>query len=69
MDSPDNEKGRYADEVLHQVMLTKGFWLAETTVTQALWQAVKSDNPSRFKGDNCPVENVSWHDAQDLFNN
>jgi formylglycine-generating enzyme required for sulfatase activity len=43
--------------------LTQGFWLAETTVTQALWQAVKSDNPSHFKGDNLPVEQVSWHDA------
>jgi formylglycine-generating enzyme len=64
MGSLETEQGRYEDEVLHEVTLTKGFWLAETTVTQVLWQAVKSDNPSYFKGDNRPVENVSWDDAQ-----
>jgi sulfatase modifying factor 1 len=67
MGSPDSERGRWEDEVLHEVTLTKGFWLAETTVTQVLWQAVKGDNPSRFKGDNRPVEQVSWQDAQDFI--
>lgn len=42
----------------HQVILTQGYWLAETACTQALWQA--GDNPSSFKGENNPVENVSW---------
>jgi formylglycine-generating enzyme required for sulfatase activity len=64
MGSSGTEQGHWKDEVLHQVTLTKGFWLAETTVTQALWRAVKSDNPSHFKGDNRPVEQVSWNDAQ-----
>ncbi len=64
MGSPEGEKGRYDDEDLHSVTLSQGFWLAETTVTQALWQAVKSENPSYFKGDNRPVETVSWEDVQ-----
>lgn len=64
MGSPDTESGRWDDEDLHSVMLSQGFWLAETTVTQALWQAVMGDNPSRFKGDNRPVEQVSWDYAQ-----
>lgn len=66
MGSPENEEGRYDDEVLHQVTLTQGFWMAETTVTQALWQAVMDgENPSRFQDDpNNPVEQVSWNDAQ-----
>lgn len=64
MGSPETEQGRHENEVLHQVTLTKGFWLAETTVTQALWQAVKTDKPSHFNGDNRPVETVSWNDAQ-----
>ena len=64
MGSPKTEKGRWEDEVLHQVTLSKGFWMAETPVTQALWQALMGENPSRFQGDNRPVEQVSWHDSQ-----
>ena len=64
MGSPENEQGRYDDEDLHSVTLSQGFWLGETTVTQALWQAVMSTNPSHFKGENRPVENVSWDDVQ-----
>ena len=64
MGSPETEKGRYHNEVLHQVTLSKGFWMAETPVTQALWQAVMGDNPSSFKGEKRPVEQVSWNDAQ-----
>lgn len=67
MGSPDDEQGRLQHEVLHPVTLSRGFWLAETTVTQALWQAVTGDNPSQFKGDNRPVERVSWDDAQDFI--
>lgn len=64
MGSPETEQGRYDDEVLHEVTLSKGFWMAETTVTQALWQAVMGANPSHFNGDNLPVEQVSWDDTQ-----
>lgn len=64
MGSPEDEKGRYDDETQHWVTLTNGFWLAETTVTQALWQAVMGDNPSEFKAEQNPVERVSWNDAQ-----
>ncbi len=73
MGSPENEPERggggseagKGSETRHQVTLTQGFWLADTTVTQAFWQAVMGDNPSQFK-DNAenPVEQVSWHDAQ-----
>ena len=67
MGSPPDEPERYNDEVLHQVTLTRGFWLADTTVTQALWQAVMGNKPSRFKGAERPVERVSWKDAQDFI--
>jgi formylglycine-generating enzyme required for sulfatase activity len=46
------------------VTLTQGLWLGETTVTQALWEAVMGENPSEFKGPERPVEQVSWDDAQ-----
>lgn len=40
------------------------YFIAETEVTQALWKAVMGRNPSYFKGNNLPVENVSWTDCQ-----
>jgi formylglycine-generating enzyme required for sulfatase activity len=60
MGSPDYEEGRHADEMQHLVKITKGFWLAKTQTTQAQWQAVMRANPSYFKGDDRPVERVSW---------
>jgi len=63
MGSPESEAGRYYNELLHEVILTQGYWLADTTCTQALWQAVMGNNPSEFKKDLNPVENVSWRDA------
>ena len=52
------------EKPVHDVTITQGFWLGETTVTQALWQAVMGDNPSDFKGEDLPVEKVSWDDAK-----
>ncbi len=64
MGSPPEEPGRSPDEgPRHQVELTRGCWLGETPVTQALWEAVIPRNPSRFPGADRPVESVSWHDA------
>jgi formylglycine-generating enzyme required for sulfatase activity/actin-like ATPase involved in cell morphogenesis len=64
MGSPKSEAGHHENETQHQVILTQGFWLADTACTQALWQAVMSDNPSWFKGEELPVENMSWEDVQ-----
>ena len=47
----------------HQVTLSS-YSIGETEVTQALWKAVMGSNPSYFKGDNLPVETVSWNDCQ-----
>ncbi|MCI5140102.1 MAG: formylglycine-generating enzyme family protein, partial [Candidatus Electrothrix sp. AR1] len=63
-DEPERYDKRYDNEILHQVTLSEGFWLGATTVTQALWQAVIKENPSEFKGEERPVEKVSWEDAQ-----
>ncbi|WP_372368126.1 formylglycine-generating enzyme family protein [Candidatus Uabimicrobium sp. HlEnr_7] len=63
MGSPETEEGRNEDEVQHQVTISKGFWLAETTCTQELWEAVMENNPSEFKGDKKPVDRVSWDDC------
>lgn len=46
-----------------RVTITRPFFLGATEVTQAQWIAVMGSNPSHFKGDRLPVENVSWEDA------
>lgn len=64
MGSPDNEPERCSDEKLHRVDITHDFYLSKTLVTQAQWQAVLGDNPSRFRCNNLPVESVSWLNVQ-----
>jgi formylglycine-generating enzyme required for sulfatase activity len=69
MGSPEGEAGRYDDEgPRHEVRLTKGFWLGDTPVTQALWTAAMGNNPSTFKDPQRPVEQVTWDDAQQFLN-
>ena len=51
------------DEIPHQVTLTKDFFIGRTEITQAQWKAVMENNPSNFKGDDLPVEWISWNDA------
>jgi len=64
MGSPEGELGRFSDEKQHQVTLRRGFWMLETEVTQAMWKGITGSNPSHFKGDKLPVEQVSWEDCQ-----
>ena len=59
-DAYDNEKPA------HSVTLD-GYYIGKYEVTQELWKAVMGSNPSNFKGDNLPVENVSWNDVQEFL--
>ena len=70
MGTPTSADG-YADErPVTQVRISRGFWLGQHEVTQAEWQAVMGTNPSRFSGcGQCPVEQVSWNDAQEFIGN
>ena len=61
MSAADGEND--SNEVPHQATLTRDFYLAQTEVTQAQWRAVMGTNPSYFKGNDLPVEQVSWNDA------
>lgn len=65
--TPEQENVYKSAKPAHQVTLTKGYYIGQTEVTQALWKAVMGKNPSKFKGDNLPVENVSWNDCQDFI--
>ncbi len=50
----------------HKVTLSD-YYIGKTEVTQALWKAVMGNNPSSSKGDNKPVECVSWNDCQEFI--
>ena len=54
------------EKPVHSVTLS-GYYIGKTEVTQVLWEAVMGINPSRFKGDYLPVENVSWDDCQEFI--
>lgn len=61
--SPSTEQGRKDDEKQHTLRVGK-YWIAETEVTQKQWNTIMSFNPSKFKGDDLPVDSVSWNLAQ-----
>jgi len=65
MGSPKKELGRTSEETLHYVELTKGFYMDITEVTQKSFNSLMGYNPSKFSscGDDCPVDQVSWHEA------
>ncbi|MDJ0715186.1 MAG: formylglycine-generating enzyme family protein [Prochloraceae cyanobacterium] len=74
MGSPENEKGRYDDESPQHQVTVSPFFMGKYPVTQAQWKAIASrtelkveidlePDPSEFKGDNRPVEQVNWYEA------
>ena len=63
-----SENGKYDNEKpVHEVTVSS-FYMGKYEVTQAEYQAVMGSNPSDFKGNNRPVENVSWYDAVEYCN-
>lgn len=63
------EQGRdcYDSETPAHSVTSSDFYMGETEVTQALWKAVMGSNPSYYKGDDLPVERVSWNDCQEFI--
>lgn len=67
MGATSEQEGAYDNEKpAHSVTLTKDYYIGETEVTQELYQAVMGSNPSSYmgKGNQRPVECVSWNDCQ-----
>ncbi len=56
-----------ADGTTHRVTFRRSYWIMSTEVTQAAWQAVMGANPSQFRGDDKPVDSVSWEDAREFI--
>lgn len=72
MGSDESDPDAHSDEMPQHLVQVKGFSMSQGPITQAQWRAVAmlpsvdrrlNPNPSYFKGDNLPVERVSWHDA------
>ena len=51
----------------HSVKITQPFYLGKYEVTQKQWTAIMGNNPSQFRGNDRPVENVSWNDVQEFI--
>ena len=81
MGSPESEKGRSGNEVMHQVKITKGFYLGVYEVTQSQFKKVLGQNPAWFSKNGggkpyvaskdtaaFPVEQISWYDAVEFCN-
>ena len=62
MGSPEGEVevGRYSGETQHQVTLTEDFYIGVFEITQKQYSLIQGSNPSYYKGDTRPVENVSY---------
>lgn len=67
MGSPTDERWREKDEIQHSVTLND-FFLTQAEVSQKDYHAIMGNNPSYFKGDDRPVEMVSWYDAVNYCN-
>jgi formylglycine-generating enzyme required for sulfatase activity len=72
MGSPESEPDRYEDESPQHAVTVQPFFIGKYPVTQNQWRTIASTSPierelnpspSDFKGDNRPVENVSWEEA------
>jgi len=69
MGSPDTETGRnFIDEGPQHKVTVSSFYLAKYPVTQSDYEAIMGENPSQFKGQDHPVEKVTWLNAVDYCN-
>ncbi|MDR2516737.1 MAG: SUMF1/EgtB/PvdO family nonheme iron enzyme [Spirochaetaceae bacterium] len=68
MGSPANEPQRNNHEGPQHQVTVSTFYMGKYEVTQREWREVMGNNPSGFRGDNLPVENLSWNDAVEYCN-
>ena len=67
MGSPENELQRNEDEKQHVVTISD-FYIGKYEVTQKEYQEIMGENSSNFKGEDLPVENITWYDAINYCN-
>jgi len=57
----------YSNYTPSRKVTVNSFYISKYEVTQKQWETVIGKNPSKFKGENLPVETVSWNDAQEFI--
>lgn len=62
-----DDDSKYDREKPAHLVRISSFQMCKYPVTQRLWEAVMGNNPSRFKGEKRPVENVSWNDVKNFI--
>lgn len=68
MGSPSGDQDRYDDEgPAHEVIIKNPFYVGKYPVTQKQWEKIMGSNPSKFRGEDRPVESVSWNDVQEFI--
>ncbi len=69
MGSDPSDEDHNEDETQYEANISKPFYLGKYQITQAQWEVVMGYNPSKIKGPDLPVTNVSWEDCQKFINN
>jgi serine/threonine protein kinase/formylglycine-generating enzyme required for sulfatase activity len=67
MGSPESEKGRAEDETQHRRVIRRALYLSQNEVSKAEWRAIVGSDAGSFKGDDLPVDSVSWDNIRDTF--
>ena len=65
--SPDGIELVYVDVPEDEKKISSSFYIGKFEITQTQWRAIMGNNPSNFKNENNPVENVNWNDAQNFL--
>lgn len=66
-ENPPLGEGKADEKPAHTVRISKPYYFGMHEVTQGQWQAIMGNNPSQHKGQDNPVDSVSWHDAQSFI--
>jgi formylglycine-generating enzyme required for sulfatase activity/serine/threonine protein kinase len=67
MGSPETEQDRRQDETQHKRVIRSAFYLSQFEVSKAEWRAIAGKDAGHFKGDDLPVESVSWNMIHENF--
>jgi formylglycine-generating enzyme required for sulfatase activity len=60
------ESGPNDEKPVHEVKISRDYWMGTCEITQAQWHALMGTDPSKYKGDKLPVEMVSWHKVNEF---